>query len=136
MPGTICSPLEKLCAHRIPGLIERPSLAAVRPGPVTVSSRVHTSSSRTLKTGCANHTTLAPTLYAVVVARSPTAFLADDVTVAPAFQCVTSRSAMTTLTGKLAWTPSAPVPRAKLERPVGSNSESRGATDSPSAPAS
>src|SRR3989449_11442657 len=79
MPGTICSPLEKLWAQRIPGLIDRPWLAAARPGPVTASSRVHTISSRALKVGRPSHTTLAPRFNATAVALSPTAFLAEGV---------------------------------------------------------
>src|SRR2546426_535249 len=87
MPGTICSPLEKLWAQRIPGLIDRASLAAVWPALVTASSRVHTTSTRALNVGRANHMTLAPRLQATVVAWSPTAFLAEGVTVPPAFLC-------------------------------------------------
>src|SRR5207253_8233066 len=108
MPGTICSPLEKLWAQRIPGLIDRPWLAVVRPGPVTASSRVHTISSRALKVGRASHTTLAPRLHATAVALSPTAFLAEGVRVPPAFQCVTTWRATTTLAGRFSWMPSAP----------------------------
>src|SRR5438046_5030233 len=119
IPGTICSPLEKLYAQRIPGLIDRPSLAAVRPAPVTASFRVHTISSRALNVGRANHTTLAPRLYATVVALSPTAFWADGMTVAPAFQCVTSWLGPTTLDGTFAWTRGAPARRSDLARPVG-----------------
>ena len=120
-------------AHRIPGLIDRPSLAAVRPGPVTASSRVHTISSRALKVGRASHTRLAPRLYATVVALSPTAFLAEGVTVPPAFQCVTTLLATTTLAGTFTCTPSVPAPRSDLARPVGRSRDKRGATESRSA---
>src|SRR5439155_3180394 len=135
-PGTICRPLEKLYAHRIPGLIDRASLAAVRPTPVTAASRVHTISTSALKVGRANHTTLAPRLHVTVVALSPTASLAEGVTVPPAFQWVTSLLATTMLAGTFIWMPSAPAPRSDLARPVGRSSENRGATDSRSAAAS
>src|SRR2546425_3489336 len=123
MPGTICSPLEKLWAQRIPGLIDRPWLAAVRPGPATPSSRANTIPSRPWKVGRASHPTLAPRLHATAVALSPTAFLAEGVRVPPAFQCVTTWRATTTLAGRFTWTPSAPAPRSALARPVGSSRE-------------
>src|SRR4029077_5084313 len=98
--------------------------------------RVHTISTSALKVGRASHTTLAPRLQATVVARSPTAFLAEGVTVPPAFQCGTTVRATTPLAGRFPWTPSAPAPRSDLARPVGSSRDSRGATDSRSAAAS
>src|SRR5437773_6682417 len=129
IPGTICSPLEKLCAQRIPGLTDKPSLAVVRSGPVTASSRVHTISRSALKVGRASHTTLAPRLYATVVALSPTAFLAEGVTLPPAFQCVTTLRATITLAGRFTWTPSAPAPRYAVAHPVGCSMDCCRATD-------
>src|SRR2546429_554076 len=136
MPGTICSPLEKLWAQRIPGLIDRPWLGGWGPGPVPAPPLVHRIWSGALKVGRASHTTLAPGLHATAVALSPTAFLAEGVRVPPAFQCVTTLRATTTLAGRFTWTPSAPAPRSDLARPVGSSRDSRGATDSRSAAAS
>src|SRR3989449_7550987 len=89
MPGTICSPLEKLWAQRIPGLIDRPWLAAVPPGPRPASSRVHTISSRALKAGRPHHKKLAPRLHHTPLALSTTTLLVQGGTEPPAFQRLT-----------------------------------------------
>jgi len=70
------SPLEKLYAHRIPGLMETPRSRPCDRTGYGLFPRPH-DSTRKLKVAAPTTSTLAPRLYATVVASSPTALLAE-----------------------------------------------------------
>src|SRR5262245_52642930 len=90
-PGTICSPLRKLYAHRIPGLTNRSWDHSVFLSLTTFSPPSQKVSTRKFRRGLATHTVDWPRFVATTEAEEPNSLRACGSQVAPAFQCVTSR---------------------------------------------